>query len=300
MTNPDIPRHWLPLAGIVALWMPSMAAASHEWRHGEYYDYGWFVPPAAVWLMIVRWKTLTGPVVFPPRRVIWGLAMLLLPWFLLLRTLGGSDPGWRLPVLLSGMTAVVAGHWLIAATRGWQASRGFVWISLFWVSALPWPSVIESGMVSQLTRWVVAAVADVFLLLGKPVEVSGVLLSLQGVTVEVADGCSGLRSFQSFVMATWFFAELQRLKTNGTLTLLVIACSVAFFVNTARAFTLASIRFNHGEDAFQSAHEWLGLLAFALSAVAFFFISGRLSAEPRRVMVRTRHNNQPANHTHAT
>ena len=56
---------------------------------------------------------------------------------------------------------------------------------------------------------------------GKPVEVLGDRLRLHDLTVEVTDGCSGVRSFQSFVMATWFFAELQRLRVMPTLVLLV-------------------------------------------------------------------------------
>ena len=285
--KPDVPSSWLPLAGTVALWMPAMVAASHVWSHGEYYHYGWFVPPAAIWLMALRWKGLDGAVRFPSQRVMLGLATLLLPWFLLLRVLGDTDPSWRLPMLLSGMTAVVAGHWLLAVTRGWPASRGFVWITLFWISALPWPSAVETEIVRHLTRWVVAAVAETFQILGKPVEVLGDRLGLHDVTVEVTDGCSGVRSFQSFVMATWFFAELQRLRIGGALGLLAMACGVAFLVNSARTYALAWIRFSQGDAAFHRAHDWLGLLAFAASATAFYYLSGHLSGPSRRTLVRT-------------
>jgi exosortase len=278
---------WLPLAGVIALWVPAMAAASYAWGHGEYYDYGWFVPPAAMWLMIRRWKDLEGDVKLPPARVVLALATLLLPWILALRVLGWADPSWRLPIALLGATAAVAGHGLIAASRGWRVSAGFVWITLLWISALPWPSSVEVGIVHYLTQGVVTAVAEVFQLFGKPVEVLGDRLRLHDLTVEVTDGCSGVRSFQSFVMATWFFAELQRLPVARALTLLAFACGVAFAVNMGRTYALALIRFDLGQAAFHQAHDWLGLLAFLISGLVFYILSGKLAAPTRRTLVRT-------------
>ncbi len=277
---------WLPYAGLVALWTPAMVAASYVWGHGEYYDYGWFVPPAAILLGMRRWRDEGGPVALPRQRVVLALAAVLVPWFLVLRVLGYADPSWRMPIGLLGVTAAVCGHWLIGVTRGWRASAGFAWITLLWMSALPWPSVVESGIVRHLTDWVVATVAEVFQILGKPVEIVGDRLRLHELTVEVTDGCSGVRSFQSFVMATWFFAELQRLKAAQTLTLLGCACGVAFVVNAARTFSLAQIRFVQGEEAFHRAHDLLGLVAFLVSGLAFYLISGRLSSAPRRKVVR--------------
>ena len=279
--------HWLPLMGVVVLWLPAMIAASYVWSHGEYYDYGWFVPPAGLWLMFRHWRDLAEPVRWPQRRVVVVLAVLLLPWILVLRVLGYADPSWRLPMALLGLTAAVVSHGLIAVSRGGRASAGFIWITLFLASALPWPSVVETGIVRHLTQGVVMAVAEVFQLLGKPVEVLGDRLRLHDLTVEVTDGCSGVRSFQSFVMATWFFAELQRLRPFRALVLLGCACGVAFVVNMARTYGLARIRFELGQQAFDQAHDWLGLLAFGLSGVIFYLLSGRLSAGPRRTVVRT-------------
>ena len=278
---------WLPLMGVMALWTPAMIAASYAWGHGEYYDYGWFVPPAAMWLMIRRWKDLEGEVKLLPMRVVVVAVAVLLPWILMLRVLGWADPSWRLPIALLGATAVVVGHGLIAASRGWRDSVGFIWITLLWISALPWPSVVESGIVHHLTQAVVTAVAEVFQLAGKPVEVLGDRLRLHDLTVEVTDGCSGVRSFQSFVMATWFFAELQRLPAARALTLLACACGVAFAVNMGRTYALAEIRFVHGQEAFHRAHDWLGLLAFVISGLVFYILSGKLAAPTRRAVVRT-------------
>jgi exosortase len=280
-------RSWLPLAGAVALWVPAMIAAAYEWGNGEYYDYGWFVPPAAGWLMIRRWRETPGPVRLPTSTMVLAAAAVLLPWFVVLRILGYADPGWRMPMGLLGITAVVGSHLLIGVTRGWRVSASFVWITLLWLSALPWPSVVEGRIVAGLTDHVVVVVAELFQILGKPVEVLGDRLQLHATTVEVTDGCSGVRSFQSFVMATWFFAELQRLRWPKALILLALACAVAFVVNTARTYALAEIRFTRGEEAFHAAHDLLGLLAFLLSGLIFYFISGWLSESPRRKLVKS-------------
>ncbi len=284
--NSTLSPRWLPLAVVMAVWVPPMMAASYEWGHGEYYDYGWFVPPAAVWLMVRRWHETPGTVVMPSPSW-WWLLVLLVPWFTALRILGYADPSWRLPMGLSGVTAAAVGHIWIAKARGGRSSADFLWITLLMLSALPWPSVVESGIVRHLTQAVVAVVSEIFQLSGKPVEVLGDRLRLHALTVEVTDGCSGVRSFQSFVMATWFFAELQRLRASRTMVLLFCACGVAFVINVARTYALADIRFVKGEEAFHRAHDLLGLLAFLVSGVLFYWISGRLSEAPRRKLVKT-------------
>lgn len=283
----DLPIAWLPLIGVAALWTPAMLAAAYTWGHGEYYDYGWFVPPAALWLMARRWQHLDTPLCLPRRRLVLAAAALLLPWILVLRVLGYADPNWRLPTALLGLTAALVSHGLLAVTRGWRASLGFCWITLLWLSALPWPTVVETGIVHHLTRWVVGSVAEVFQMLGRPVVVLGDRLQWHELSVEVTDGCSGVRSFQSFVMATWFFTELQRLRATQALILLGSACVVAFLVNMARTFSLAQIRFTYGKQAFEQAHDSLGLLAFGISGLIFYLLAGKLSTRPLRTVIKT-------------
>ncbi len=278
----------VPLAAIAALWVPVYLAAAYAWRNGDYYDYGWFVPPAGLLLLARRWRETREPFVPPPAKWLMAAVALLFPVFLVLRVLSYADPSWRLPMVLLGLTAAGATHVFIGATRGWKTSARFGLVTLFLLSAVPWPSVAEQQIVRTLTAGVVATVAEVFQLVGKPVEVLGDRLRLHDQTVEVTDGCSGVRSFQSFLMATWFFAELQRLRWRQTLLLLGCACGLAFVVNAGRTYALAHIRFTRGEAAFDQAHDTLGLLAFAVTAVLFYLISGLLSPDRPRRTVRIR------------
>lgn len=128
--------------------------------------------------------------------------MALLPWLLVLRVLGYADPSWRLPMIGLAATAAGVSHVLIAASHGWRVSAGFGWITLLLLSAVPWPSVVEQQIVVKLTDAVIHTVTEIFQVFGRPVEMAGDRLHLHEMTVEVTDGCSGVRSFQSFVMAT--------------------------------------------------------------------------------------------------
>jgi exosortase len=265
-----------------------MFAASYAWRNGEYYDYGWFVPAGAALLFYRRWTAGEGRQTVGGGRFLMLAGALLLPAFLVLRILNQTDPSWRLPMTLLALLASVAGHGLIAAARGWRHSVSYLLITVLMLSAIPWPSAVEHAIVRSLTAGVTTSVAEIFQILGKPVEVLGDRLRLHEITVEVTDGCSGVRSFQSFLMATWFFAELQRLRWQQTLLLLGFACLIGLAVNVGRTFSLAHIRFTHGESAFEKAHDAAGLLAFLLSAGLFFVFSGKLSSSAPRRILRTR------------
>ena len=283
--------HWFTPALFSLLWLPAMIAASYSWRFGEYYAYGWFVPPAALGLLLWRWRTL-GQAPAKPLPTTWFIAAfcILLPWFLVLRILGHADPSWRMPMLLLAATATISSHALIAYSYGWKISSRFVWITLLLLSAVPWPTVLEKHIVLNLTDAVIHTVSEWFQITGRPVVMAGDRLLLHDMNVEVSDGCSGVRSFQSFVMATWFFAEAHRMRASRVAILLACACAAAFIVNTVRAWALATIRFDHGVDAFDRAHDWLGLLAFAVSGLFFYFLSGYLSREEpqNRVLRRTK------------
>lgn len=272
---------------IIILWFPAMISASYAWTYGDYYGYGWFVPIAAAGLSIRRWNGLEQPRI-ENKVGTWLIFMIVtFPIILLLRILCYADPAWRLPVGLLSVVAAISGHYLLFITRGWKASLSFACITLLWLSAIPWPTTVERWIVHHLTESVVGVAAEIFQLVGKPVEIAGDRLKLHDLTVEVTDGCSGIRSFQSFVMASCFFAEFQSLKITRGLFLFVFACTVAFITNLTRTYLLAEIRFVYGLIPFNQAHDLLGLLSFAISASLFYVVSGKLAEIPKLRVVKT-------------
>jgi len=284
MSKGKVERNF-PVLGWCVLWVPAMLSASYSWQHGEYYDYGWIVPPVALWLLMRRWNEKPALETQHEKTWIFGI-FLLLPWIFLMRVFFYVDPVWRLPVGLLGATAAVGGHWIFARVRGLEFSLSLWKISFLMLSAIPWPNVLEKQLIASLTEYVIGFSAEIFRLCGKPVEVVGDRMSLHGMVVEVTQGWSGVRSFQSFFMATWFFAELQRLQMVNTLKLLAWGICAAFVVNTGRASVLALIRFSDGEEAAAAAHDGAGLVAFCLSAVFFYWLSLRMERSSSRRVVR--------------
>jgi exosortase len=273
------------VVGWCAVWLPAMISASYSWQHGEYYDYGWIVPPAGLWLLTRRCHEQSVIEANTGKSWFFGI-LLVLPFFLLMRVFFYVDPVWRLPVGLLGVAGALVSHWIFARARGLVFSLSLWKITLLMLSAIPWSYALEKQLIALLTENVIECSAEIFRLCGKPVEVVGDRMSLHGMVVEVTQGCSGVRSFQSFLMATWFFAELQRLQLENTLKLLAWGLCAAFVVNTGRASVLALIRFRQGEEAAAAAHDSAGLVAFCLSAAFFYWLSLRLERCSTRRVVR--------------
>ncbi len=276
------------LTALAVLWAQLYWACSYAWLAGDYYDYGWYVPPLAAWFFVRRWRDQggTGPGIQARGAAV--AALLLLPALVVVRVLGQVDPNWRLPILAEACLVAATTIWILARSKGWAALPAFVPVLLFALSAVPYPTVVEQGLVRTLTRWVVQVASEGFNLWGRPTQAIGDRLASLGVVVEVTEGCSGIRSLQSFLMAGLFFGELHRLAVPRRIVLMAGACLLALVVNAARAMTLAAIRFDHGEEAFANAHDWVGLAAFVASALSFLVLSGLLArrrfATRRRVL----------------
>ena len=253
-----------------ALWIQFFAALAPVWQDGTYYAYGWYVPPLAMWFFLRRWRE--APRTEPSGWGNWDFAGFGIFVVLLLgvRVLGQVDPMWRLPMWIHAMLVVGATwHWLRAI-----AGKGFALaiapVILFALTAVPYPTAIELGLVHGLTRTVIAATVELFTLAGKPVVAVGERLSLGGQVVEVTEGCSGIRSFQSFLMAACFFGELFRLQWPGRVALIGVGLALAIVINAGRALTLAAEGFSAGVEAAAAIHDTVGLVAFLVSAVLFF------------------------------
>lgn len=263
------------LALLFAIWAIVFVIGSYAWRYGDYYDYGWYVPPLALLIFLRRWRELPDAPTRPGKFWWLGFAAAVPAWWLA-RVLTVADPAWRLPQWIVAGLALAAGGWIVTRLKGRGASRSLLPVAAFALTAVPPPTVIEQSLVRHLSNGVVQLAAGIFNFCGRPVQVVGDRMASLGEWVEVADGCSGIRSLQGFLMVALFFGEWFRLQRFERLLLLGLSLGCVWLTNVARALLLAWLRFEHGPEAFSRWHDRLGLLAFAVAAAAVWWLATQL------------------------
>ena len=161
---------------------------------------------------------------------------------------------------------------------GWEAFRKNSFPFLFLVFMIPIPTPVMSKIIYAL-QWASTEVSEVlFFLVGVPYQRAGFVFHLPGVSIEVAEVCSGIRSslalFITSILAGHFF--LDRLWKKAVLAVAVFPVTV--FKNGIRIITLSLLGvyvdprfltggFLHQSGGFLFFIPALGLLGFALWAL---------------------------------
>jgi hypothetical protein len=52
---------------LFSIWVVVFLVGSHAWRFGNYYDYGWYVPPLVLVIFFTRWRQLPAADAWPRR-----------------------------------------------------------------------------------------------------------------------------------------------------------------------------------------------------------------------------------------
>jgi exosortase len=283
------------LTALGLLWLQLFWSLAHSWRFGEYYGYGWYVPVLAAGLVWHRWQARVVPArLLPaapaqPSAWVWVVAALGIACIAPLRVVAEADPGWRPPLILHAMLVCGLTHLLLWQLLGRRVALELIPVTVFALAAVPYPWRFETELIRKLTSLVIDLTHEVFLWLGRPVELRGEQLVMGGEVVEVTDGCSGIRSVQSLVMVALFFGEMWWLAFSKRVGLVLVALVCSVGINTVRAFWLAQIHFSRGKEAAASAHDRIGHAAFFISAgilllVAFWML--RAAGPGQRVVRR--------------
>lgn len=269
---------WLLVAGY---WLWMVWACAGEWTNSEDYNYGWFVPPLALYFL---WKRLelspqrdSGARSSTAGRVAaWGVIVFSLLLVLPLEVVRQTPIHWRPNLWAVGFLSVantLAAAWL---TGGRTRLGIFLFPALFMLVGIPWPTFLEGAVAYPLmpvvTRWAVGLLH----FLGYPATAAGTTITLSSCTVGVEEACSGLRSLQTALMVGVAAGELSRLRLAGRAGLLVVAFFMAVAGNQVRVLMLALAGIGGGTHAVESLHDAAGYVVLgillggvALAAMAF-------------------------------
>jgi exosortase len=234
---------WTPiLIGLALMWALTLVQLSGDWEVYIQYNFGWLVPLLAAYLAWRRWPDRPTPEP-GPRPGAWALgagALLLAPW-LLLWLLREANPDWRLIGWAMGLLAVAATLVVLGWAGGRPWVRHFGFPAALILIAIPWPTGVEQAVIQGMTRAVTAFTVEALVWSGSFAVQSGNVILLANGALGVDEACSGVRSFQSNLMAALVVGELYRFGAGRRFLLLAAGLLAGFLLNLVRAFILATI-----------------------------------------------------------
>jgi len=242
-----------------------------EWLLNPQYEYGLFVPVLALYLFYLRYQDRPMPqrpmyeLAFNPI-CLGGLVLTaVLCW------LYPSNMDWRMLLWAQALWAVGVSLSLCYAQGGLRYLQHFSFPILFILIAVPWPKSIEKIVIDGLMGVVATVTVEALNLWGIFAHQQGNVIILSEGAVNIAEACSGIRSFQSTLMGSIFLGELFRLSIAHRIVLGVASCCFSFGFNLVRTLALTYVVNAYGHSALADWHDTAGYMIFFVS-FGFLFI----------------------------
>ncbi|MFT6863294.1 MAG: exosortase [Akkermansiaceae bacterium] len=273
-------RHGTAFLFLGILWIQLCFVLFPSWQNQTYYDYGWIVAPLILFFGFHRWQDFSSKDPHPTRAG-WQIAAIALGPLILvpIRFVEHVDIYWRLPLWIHALVVLTLSHLTIALLYDRRTSQNLLPATLFILLAVPLPSRIETPLVHGLTQVVLEFTSFLLPLNGYPIETSGTSFIVNGEIFDVAEGCSGIRSFQSGIVAALALGELNRFSSARRLTFLVLSLGLAVLTNSHRVYALAQIAHESGRQEMNAAHDALGfgtmIATFSSIALLAWFMARR-------------------------
>ena len=241
--SPSSPYRGFVLLCLVSLvlWRHTIVATFGLALRSDAYTHILLIVPISVALIVSEWRS-RKPQPEPNFRA--GLALLVPA--ILIAFIGG---GWWRPVslpvgmqLFLGMLAVVI--WWIGSfvcCFGTRISRMYVFSLCFLLWLVPLPEFALNHIVDFLQQGSAFAARLLFVLAGVPVTQDGIRLTVPGLTLEVAEECSSIRSSLMLLVTTMVLAQLVLRSAWGKGVVILAAIPLSIAKNGFRIFTLSML-----------------------------------------------------------
>ena len=249
----------LLLCGLAALYIPTYWSLAHGlWRQEEY-AHGPIVLLVFAWLAWSRREVLRDSSLRPAPFA--GLALLLVG--LLLYLVGRTQ---SLPLFeVASHIPVIAGALLML--RGPVSVKRFAFPLFFLLFLIPLPGFVLEALTGPLKELVSTGVAGLLSLLGYAVERNGVVLTVNGHDLLVADACSGMNSLMSLMALGLLYTQLSGRRGIARVALVMAGMvPIAIASNMVRVLVLSLVAVHFGDEAARGwFHDAAGFLVFGVA-----------------------------------
>ena len=284
---PAAPARWrwsalLCCLPIGFLWFVLIDHLRIEWRVNAQYNYGWAVPGLCAYLAwCARRDGKTAPLgsglALLLSRASVALVMVLALLYLPTRLVQEANPEWRfvswaLALIVVGLTCV-----FVLRVGGPVAWRRYAFPILFFLVAVPWPTLIEGPLIQRLTLFNAAGAVELLNVLGIPALRHGNVIEISAGWVGVEDACSGIRSFQACLMIGLFLGAFYRLRPQRRLALVALGFLLAILFNLGRTVLLVTVASRQGLPAIAQWHDPAGVTILVGCFFGVWLLAGALA-----------------------
>lgn len=250
--------------GLVLAYRDTLEVCWRAWADPQY-SHGYLIP---IFTLVMLWVRREYFVRVPLSQRYMGLG--LLAFGLIVRIISGMV--YMVPLELLSFLASVFGVFMLIggyAILRWAGP----WLG-FLIFMFPLPSVLEHQILDRL-KYVATIIATYFLqMLGFAVHNVGNVIHIEGVPVEVADVCSGLRMATIFgAMAVGLVLLIER-PWWDKLIILISALPIALFVNVIRIAVTSIVHWAYqgNETVIQQVHDYAGYAMPILALGLLWFV----------------------------
>lgn len=268
---------------LACVWLQFLYQVHFEWVANPQYQYGFFVPFLAAYLLLLRIRNPGQPpqaLEFKPstRRALVS-SLVFLGLLAPLRLVQESNPEWRAASWFHGVLTIGFTLSLCAVALGRQATQSFVFPVFFVLSALPWPSFIEAPLTNALMRISAETAVEFLNWRGVSAWRHGNIIEMTSGMIGVNEACSGVRSLQSGVMIALFWGEWHRLPTAGRIAIALSAPCLSLALNLIRTLILASVAASHGPRGIDTFHDPAGWTVAAAVFVGLWALAKGIASK---------------------
>jgi exosortase len=166
------------------------------------------------------------------------------------------------------VSAFLAGFILL---YGFAAFKAGLFPLLFLSLSIPIPSRIIGAVVHFLQTGSAATVSLLFMLTGTPAYRDNVIFVLPGVTIEVAEACSGIRSTLAIVIVTLIAAHFILRSNLRRAALLAAVIPISLFKNAVRIVVLTLLAIHYDMDFLKGSLHNDGGFVFMLLGLSLMY-----------------------------
>jgi exosortase len=237
-----------------------------DWWNDPNFSHGFLVPLFSLFLVWQDRKRLSE---LPLRPSWFGLVVMAGAMMqLVVGTLGAE-----LFLSRSSLILLIAG--MVIFFLGWGYFRALLFPIGFLFLMIPIPSILFNQITIPLQFLASTMAGGLVEWLGVPVLRQGNIIQLPGMTLEVAEACSGIRSLMSLTTVAVIYAYFLETKLLPRVLLSISAVPIAVIANGLRVTGTALLAFYWDKEAAEGFfHNFSGWLIFVLSLLMLFGLQG--------------------------